>query len=222
MATEKQIEANRRNAQQSTGPRTAEGKAAARRNALSSGIYAEREVILPCENPQDLETLTAEYHQRYQPITPETRCLVDSLVSDEWLLRRFRTIEAQLMDRAIRSTSYPEQHTPLGQAYARAENQLERLQRRINATRRSYQQALATLTRLQALEMSQVESDPPEPDPPNESVTSVIGFVPSTVENSPEAHPPAARFPGIRVGNPSRSPHFGKAAAPQARPVLKF
>lgn len=34
------IEANRRNAQLSTGPRTAEGKAAVARNATTHGIFA--------------------------------------------------------------------------------------------------------------------------------------------------------------------------------------
>ena len=207
MATEKQIEANRRNAQQSTGPRTAEGKAAARRNALSSGIYAEREVILPAENAQDLAALTAEYHQRYQPATPEERCLVDCLIGDEWLLRRFRTIEAQLMTRAIRSTSYPEEHTPLGHAYARAETQLERLQRRINATRRSYLQTLKGLQALQAQNaphpdaLADPQTDPeaaPDRIPPameNQPLTPAIGFVPSPRETA---------FTGSRYSAPVR------------------
>jgi hypothetical protein len=41
MTTEKQIAANRANAQESTGPRTAVGKAASSANALKSGIYAK-------------------------------------------------------------------------------------------------------------------------------------------------------------------------------------
>ena len=46
MATEKQIEANRLNAQKSTGPKTDEGKAAARRNAFRHGFSA-RTLPLP-------------------------------------------------------------------------------------------------------------------------------------------------------------------------------
>ena len=45
MATEAQTAANRRNAQNSTGPKTAAGKARSRRNAEKHGLYAESTVI---------------------------------------------------------------------------------------------------------------------------------------------------------------------------------
>ena len=93
MATLKQIDANRRNPQRSTGPLTSEGKHAASGNALKSGIYAEA-LIIPGERAQDLETLTAEYHDRWNPTTPEARDLVDSLIRHSWLLRRLAVAEA--------------------------------------------------------------------------------------------------------------------------------
>ena len=66
MSTLSQIEANRRNAQHSTGPRTAEGKAASSMNALKSGIDAESSVI-PGEDPADLAAITARLYHSCQP-----------------------------------------------------------------------------------------------------------------------------------------------------------
>jgi hypothetical protein len=49
MSSKKQIAANRRNAQKSTGPRFAEGKARSKMKALKSGIYAEE--VAPSSQP---------------------------------------------------------------------------------------------------------------------------------------------------------------------------
>jgi hypothetical protein len=46
MATEAQIEANRANAQKSTGPRTPEGKEKAAQNALKHGLLAREAVVV--------------------------------------------------------------------------------------------------------------------------------------------------------------------------------
>src|SRR5215472_14502837 len=96
MSTLKQIEANRRNGQSSTGPRTEAGKAASSRNALKSGIFSNRE-ILPDEDPAELEALKQEYHDYFQPATPDERDLVDDLVSYSWQKRRFRRMEAVMI-----------------------------------------------------------------------------------------------------------------------------
>lgn len=47
MSTARQIEANAQNAQCSTGPRTAAGKAASSGNALRHGAYASKPVAIP-------------------------------------------------------------------------------------------------------------------------------------------------------------------------------
>ena len=54
MTTEIQAEANRRNALQSTGPKTAEGIEAARFNALRHGLRALQTVV-PGEAPEEWE-----------------------------------------------------------------------------------------------------------------------------------------------------------------------
>ena len=58
MATIRQINANRANAQKSTGPRTEEGKAASSRNRLSHG-FAASATIMPGENPEEFNLKTA-------------------------------------------------------------------------------------------------------------------------------------------------------------------
>ena len=54
MATLKQIAANRRNAQKSTGPKTPEGQKTVSRNAITHGLTAARAVVLP-EEQQEFE-----------------------------------------------------------------------------------------------------------------------------------------------------------------------
>ena len=66
MSTPRQIEANRRNAQKSTGPTSVTGKAVSSMNALKTGIHAES-LLLPSENLADLDQLTADYYQHHQP-----------------------------------------------------------------------------------------------------------------------------------------------------------
>ena len=67
MASEKQVEANRRNAAKSTGPKTAAGKQISRMNALKHGLDAER-VVIPGEDPEEFEGLFRALEEHYQPV----------------------------------------------------------------------------------------------------------------------------------------------------------
>ena len=104
MPTILQIEANRRNARSSTGPRTDQGKAVSRFNALKTGIDARSHVI-PGEDPSVLETLALDYYERFQPAAPEQRYLVHAIISAEWQLRRLRKTEAQIWEYAAKPVS---------------------------------------------------------------------------------------------------------------------
>src|ERR1700692_1458675 len=66
MATPKQFEANLRNAQQSTGPKTPEGKAAVSMNALRHGLRA-RSVVLPGEDPTEFHQLCDDLEIEWHP-----------------------------------------------------------------------------------------------------------------------------------------------------------
>ncbi|MHC4510779.1 MAG: hypothetical protein ACYTAO_17790, partial [Planctomycetota bacterium] len=56
MSTQAQTKANQQNAQKSTGPRTAEGKAAVAQNAVKHGLFAVQEVI-STENQAEFDLL---------------------------------------------------------------------------------------------------------------------------------------------------------------------
>jgi hypothetical protein len=64
--SEAKLAANRRNAQKSTGPRTPEGKDRSRLNALDHGCCAKT-LILPGEEPEELERRQAAWSARFQP-----------------------------------------------------------------------------------------------------------------------------------------------------------
>ena len=89
MATTTQIEANRRNSQKSTGPRSIAGKALSSMNALKSGIDAKSEIIRG-EDPNLLDLLKASYYESLHPARPEEAVFVDAIISADWLLRRLR------------------------------------------------------------------------------------------------------------------------------------
>jgi hypothetical protein len=146
MATTEQIDANRQNAQKSTGPRTPEGKAASRFNALKSGIDAQAQIITG-EDPANLDALVAEYQQRFDTSAPECRMLVDTLISCEWLFRRLNRAEASLWECAIMDTQcrLSSNHHPLGRVLDRRHDKFDRLQRRVDAIQRNYHRALKEL-----------------------------------------------------------------------------
>jgi len=65
ITSERQVEANRRNAQRSTGPKTEEGKRKSRQNGLKHGLTAE--VVVPEEELEAFERVYVEYRSEILP-----------------------------------------------------------------------------------------------------------------------------------------------------------
>ena len=95
MATPAQINANRANAQKSTGPRSAEGKSASRFNALKHGIDAAS-IVIPGEDPAEYDSLVAQYLDEYRPQSASESFHVDTMIRADWQKRRLQTVEADL------------------------------------------------------------------------------------------------------------------------------
>jgi hypothetical protein len=96
MTSFRQIEANRRNAHHSTGPKTDEGKRQSRRNALRHGLTAET-VIDGLEDSEDYRAFEAAVIADYDAQTAVERELVLRLASLLWRLRRIISIETNLL-----------------------------------------------------------------------------------------------------------------------------
>src|SRR5207245_7826590 len=93
MSTERQIEANRLNAQHSTGPITPEGRAAVRLNGLKYGLYAET-LTLPGEDPAQFDALLDRLDAEHQPATPTEEQFVSQLAMACWRRARVQRMEA--------------------------------------------------------------------------------------------------------------------------------
>src|SRR5467141_3760597 len=95
MASQLQIEANRRNAKKSTGPKTPEGRAAVRLNGLKHGLCAET-LLLPGEAEADFTDLLHSFETEHRPVTPVEQALVRELATSTWRLNRLYHVEAGL------------------------------------------------------------------------------------------------------------------------------
>jgi len=97
MASEAQIAANRLNAQQSTGPRTARGKAALARNALKHGLTAKT-VVLFDESKIAFERFHQAQALDFEPRTEGECALVEQIAILAWRLQRASRAEAALVN----------------------------------------------------------------------------------------------------------------------------
>jgi hypothetical protein len=184
MSSLKQIDANRRNAQKSTGPASARGSESSSRNSFKTGLYA-KSLLIRGENPEDFESLTREYYDRHQPQSPEERELIDALIRQAWQLRRWAAVEAQIWEEdmiALERGGFLRPGIALGQVFIHndKDQKFARLHRMVAATQRLFRETLRELERLKS---DRAAAEEPIPDP-NEAPDPQNGFVPS---NSREA-----------------------------------
>jgi hypothetical protein len=134
MATLKQFEANRRNAQKSTGPKTPEGKAAVSMNALRHGLRA-RSVLLPGEDRQEFTQLCDDLEVEWHPQSRTEQFYVEQMAVSQWKLCRMEVTEVNIFkdaDSAKNQLSLLDRlwqaECRLERSYARAQRELQRLQ----------------------------------------------------------------------------------------------
>ncbi len=148
MASPAQINANRANAQKSTGPRSVEGKSASRFNALKHGMDAAS-IVIPGEDPADYDSLVAQYLHEYRPQSASESFHVDTMLRADWQKRRLETVEADLY-RTIMTESPDNSLAAVLLAESPASKLLLRIQRQIAAFERTWHRANTELRRARA------------------------------------------------------------------------
>jgi hypothetical protein len=97
MSTKAQISVNRRNARKSTGPKTAEGKAAVAHNAVKHGLFAHENVV-KCEKQADFDAFREELLAGLAPAGGVEAMMAERIVSLSWRLKRVERLNSEAID----------------------------------------------------------------------------------------------------------------------------
>jgi hypothetical protein len=162
MISQRQLAANRRNAAKSHGPKTPEGRAAVRLNALKHGFTAA-EIILPTvEAEADFEAFRQAFEDKCQPVGPIEEVLVEDIVISRWRLSRIRKMEPGFFAKKLQNLkAIREEHYSHLSGYAHLTHVLAddalyqdvygKMSRYEGRFQRTFFKALKELERLQAL-----------------------------------------------------------------------
>ena len=166
MISEKQLEANRRNAQRSTGPRTEEGKKVAALNARRHNLTGQVTAMTDADRIMH-DAFSAAIVENLAPEGAMETQLAQRIATDSWRLNRISAVEDNLFALGHNAksddieTENPEIHAALTAAkvYKEESKQLHLLtlyEQRIN---RNIQKNLAMLQALQAARIARREAE---------------------------------------------------------------
>ena len=103
-ASSRKIEANRRNASKSTGPRTEIGKRTVAKNALKHGFFSKW-LLIPHpdrkEDPTEYQNFYAALREHYEPLDFLEELWVEKIAVWSWRLRRLLRCESGHIARAL-------------------------------------------------------------------------------------------------------------------------
>ncbi len=171
MSTEAQIAANRRNADASTGPRTADGKARVSRNATTFGLYSSGDVVRP-EEESLYQAFCENFHDELAPQGAMETTLAAEIVHAAWRLRRCAEAESTLETQngldpmldpatAAQQNSIDRAHAQALRHFHRATAELRRIQKeRQIRTKAASEQQHPTLVK--AVATKQTQCEPPQ------------------------------------------------------------
>jgi hypothetical protein len=160
-------ERNRKNAQHSTGPKSAAGKAVSRQNRLAHGLCA-KSLLIAGESEADFAQLQQAISDAYHPVNAEERLLTGQLAQALWRYNRAQRVEAMLLlhgqaetgdllaARGHKNPTFEELSQAQGDCRVvglflrdSSAREYERVQRYLTTAERSYQRAVKLLQHAQ-------------------------------------------------------------------------
>ncbi|MBV9679753.1 MAG: hypothetical protein JO185_25685 [Acidobacteriaceae bacterium] len=156
LISERRLAANRANAQLSTGPRTAEGKAVSSLNAVKTGLCGRAVLLADEEEAEAYREHVERVFTWWEPDNIEEHALVQALADTQWRLESIPGLESALYAQArLRGEPVLQHPDPVAQrlllnaqaeiAEAKALKNLRLHERRL---RRQYEKDKAELTEL--------------------------------------------------------------------------
>jgi hypothetical protein len=148
MISEKKREANRRNAQLSTGPTSPEGRKTVSRNAVTHGLRA-RHVVTIAERHPEFEQLCADLEAEWDPQTHAERFLVEQMAVIQWKLGRWEAVEsaALLQSTTVCLAFHDLQEYQTEKGTVRIPDTMDKREDRVNRTLDRYSQFICRLER---------------------------------------------------------------------------
>ncbi len=94
---QKQLQANRRNAIKSTGPKTTTGRTKVAKNAVKHGLLS-RHIVIDGESQAEFNDFRADLLGGFNPVGPLEQHLADRVIASIWRLNRVGRIEVELLN----------------------------------------------------------------------------------------------------------------------------
>ncbi len=212
MTSQSQIDANRLNAQKSTGPATEEGKAKSRFNALKHGAFAAQ-IEISAGTAQFMADRLHEYMDHFHPVGVEEVYHVETMVSAQNEQDRLRLLESLAFKQLLGQTS-EDSENPIGEAIctdAAGANCLDKLARRREAAHRRWVRSVKMLKDLQAKRLaSEKPAAQPAATPP-----------PDPQPRPPQPQPAAEAAKTAPESQPQPLPRSSEPRSPQAPPEIR-
>jgi hypothetical protein len=200
--SQKQIDANRKNAQKSTGPKTEEGKIRSSMNGFKSHITGLT-TIMADEDSAAREEFVAAYTAEWAPQGAIERQLARTLALDNWRLNRIKTVEENIfaydlvMPKKIFTHERIEAENALGHAwtYIHRSREFDRISLYESRLNRIIAKNTELLQKRQAARKAEEKSKAPQQEPrfelkPVQHFTAQNGFAPANSRQAPEAPSP--------------------------------